>query len=87
MNRAAAGTLAVGGAIKGFALAVGSIAVIGYGIYSLFTGQVVRGLVIIFIGEPIWLFIADIATGLILAVVVLIAGFFGWGLKRNEPEG
>jgi hypothetical protein len=44
MNRAAAGTLAIGGAIKGLLLGVGSLAVTGYGVYSLFTGHFVRGL-------------------------------------------
>lgn len=83
MNRAAEGTLVVGGAIKGFLLGVGSLVVTGYGVYSLFTGHVLRGLLIIFIAEPIWLLVADIATGLILAVLVLVAGFLGWGLKRR----
>jgi hypothetical protein len=86
MNRAAEGTLVVDGAIKGFLLGVGSLAVTGYGIYSAVTGHVLRGLLIIFIGEPIWLFVADIATGIILAALALVAGFLGWGLKRREPE-
>jgi hypothetical protein len=67
-------------------LGVGSLAVTGYGVYSLFTGHFVRGLLIIFIGEPIWLFISDFATGLILAMVVLVAGFLGWGLKRTDSD-
>ena len=86
MNKAAAGTLAIGSAIKGLLMTAGSLAVTGYGVYALIKGHVVRGLLIIFIGEPVWLFVADIATGVVLAVLVVIAGFFGWSLKRHEPE-
>ena len=86
MNRAAAGTLAIGGAVKGVLLTLGSLAVFGYGTYMLVTGHVVAGLLIIFIGEPIWLFVADIATGLILALLVVVAGLFGWSLRRHGAE-
>lgn len=86
MNRAAAGTLAIGGAVKGLLLTLGSLGVFGYGVYMLVTGHVVAGLLIIFIGEPIWLFVADIATGLVLAVLVLVAGLFGWSLRRHGAE-
>lgn len=87
MNRAAEGTLVIGGAIKGLLLSLGSLAVVGYGIYTIVEHHVVKGLLIIFIGEPIWLFVADIATGLVLAILAAIAGFLGWTLKRHdEPE-
>jgi hypothetical protein len=52
----------------------------------LVTRHVVAGLLIIFIGEPIWLVAADIATGLVLAVLVLVAGLFGWSLRRHGAE-
>ena len=86
MNRAAEGTLAIGGAVKGLLLSLGSLAVFGYAIYLLATGHIVAGLLLIFIGEPIMFMVADIATGIVLAVVVTIAGFLGWSLKRREPE-
>ena len=86
MNRAAEGTLAIGGAIKGLVLSLGGLAVFGYAIYLLATGHIVAGLALMFIGEPIMFMIADIATGLILAAVVAIAGFLGWSLKRREAD-
>jgi hypothetical protein len=86
MNRAAEGTLAVGGAIKGLLLTIGSLGVIGYGVYLLATHHVVAGLLLIFIGEPIILFVADLATGLILAALVVIAGFLGWSVKRHDAD-
>lgn len=86
MNRAAEGTLAIGGAVKGLLLTIGSLGVTGYGIYMLVKGHVVAGLLIIFIGEPIWLFVADLATGLVLALLVLVAGLFGWSLRRHGAE-
>ena len=86
MNRAAEGTLEIGGAIKGLLMTLGSLAVFGYGIYLLVEGRIVAGLLLIFIGEPIILFIADLATAAVLGVIVAIAGFLGWSLKRHSSE-
>ena len=86
MNSAAEGTLVIGGAIKGLLMTLGSLALTGYGVYLLVTHHVVAGLLLIFIGEPILFMIADIATGLLLAVIVVVAGLLGWSLKRHEPE-
>lgn len=86
MNRAAEGTLVIGGAIKGLVLTIGTFGVVGYGVYLLVTHHLVAGLLLIFIGEPIMLVVADVATGLVLAVLVVIAGFLGWSLKRRDPE-
>lgn len=86
MNRAAEGTLAIGGAVKGLLLSLGSLAVFGYAIYLLATGHIVAGLALIFIGEPIMFVVADIATGIVLALLAAFAGFLGWSLKRREPE-
>lgn len=86
MNRAAEGTLAIGGAVKGLLMGLGGLAVFGYAIYLLVTGHIVTGLLLIFIGEPIIMFIADLATAAVLAVIVAIAGFLGWSLKRHDSE-
>ena len=86
MNRAAEGTLAIGGAVKGLLLALGGLAVMAYGIYLIVTGHIVAGLLLIFIGEPIMMFIADVASAVVLAVIVAIAGFLGWSLRRHGSE-
>lgn len=86
MNRAAEGTLVIGGAIKGLLMGLGSLAVFGYAIYILVEGRVVAGLLLIFIGEPVILFAADLATGAVLAIIVAIGGFLGWSLKRHSAE-
>jgi ABC-type bacteriocin/lantibiotic exporter with double-glycine peptidase domain len=86
MNRAAEGTLEIGSAIKGLLMTLGSLAVFGYGIYLLVQGRLVAGLLLIFIGEPIILFIADLATAAVLGIIVAIAGFLGWSLKRHGRE-
>lgn len=62
------------------------MAVFGYGIYLLVEGRIVVGLLLIFIGEPIILFLADLASAAVLAVIVAIAGFLGWSLSRHGSE-
>jgi hypothetical protein len=86
MNRAAEATLVIGGAVKGLLLAVGGLAVLAYGVYLLAIGHIITGLLLIFIGEPVIIAVADIATGLVLAVIVAMAGFLGWSLKRHDSE-
>jgi len=63
--------------VKGFLMVVGSLALVGYGLWALIHGQWILGLVTWFIAEPIWLFVADILTGLILAPIVGIAQLLG----------
>jgi hypothetical protein len=74
-------TLAYGQVFKNLVMTVGSLAIIGFGIWQLAHALWVFGLVLIFIIEPIWLFASDLATGLILLPFVGIAA-----LRRGERE-
>jgi hypothetical protein len=82
MNRAAEGTAAIGGMLKALLIGIGGLAVMGYGVYLIATHHVTAGLLLIFVGEPIIIGIADLATGLVLAVIVGIVGILGWSLER-----
>ncbi len=80
--------MAVGVAIKTILMGILTLAIVGYGLYLLFTGQVVAGLLLIFIVEPIAMFIADLATGLIVALLVAVGAVAGAAVPgRVKPAG
>lgn len=77
MKRSVETTLAWGGLFKNIVMGLGSLLILGIAIWNLTEGRWVAFLVIVFIVEPIWFVVADIATGLLLIPVTGIAHMFG----------
>jgi hypothetical protein len=59
--------------LKGFVMIAGQLSLIGLAIASFVTGYWILGLVVLFVGVPLWLFVSDLLTGLLIAPVILLA--------------
>lgn len=77
MKRSVETTLAWGGLFKHIVMAVGELAICAIAILAAIDGDWAAALILFFIASPIWLVIADIATGLLLAPIAGIAHLFG----------
>jgi hypothetical protein len=69
-------TLAYGQLFKNVVMVLGQLAVVGLAIASFVTGYWIFGLVLLFVGVPVWLFASDIVTGLLIAPFVGTAYLF-----------
>ena len=80
MGRRAETTLAVGGLFKQIVLTLGSLAIFALAILSFVKGSWLFGVLLIFIGEPVWFFLADLATG------ILLLPFVGMAALRDRSD-
>ena len=73
-------------------MVAGQLSLIGLAITSFVTGDWIFGLVVLFVGVPLWLFVSDLLTGLLIAPVILLAEK-PWrrdkdaGVQRIPPNG
>jgi hypothetical protein len=78
-------TLAFGGLAKSLVMVAGSLLIMGSGFWQLAHGEIIAALVLFIIVEPVWLFVADIATGIILLPFVGLAAM--WDRARRKHDG
>jgi hypothetical protein len=78
--------MAIGGIIKTLVMIIASFAIIGWAIYLATQGEWVGAAIFVFIIEPIALFVLDIMTGVVMALLVGIRGALGalFGLRSRD---
>ena len=81
MKQATANAIAVGSVVKSIIMGVGALGLLAIGIYWATQGEWVKALIVWFIIQPIWFFVADIVTGALILPFVGLAGIVG----RKEP--
>jgi hypothetical protein len=86
LKPAAEWTLTIGGVIKHLIYFAAAVFTIGTGIWNLMTGQWIVGLVIVFLGTPVVLWVVDIMTGIVLALFVGISEMIARLLARVRPQ-
>jgi hypothetical protein len=69
-------TMMLGAFFKKLVIDIGAVAVVALAIYTIVSYKVSVGILLLIFGPPIWMLVADLATGVLLALVVGVVALF-----------